>query len=207
MQTFEFFHAVYCFFVHVALDPSYVKKIDQQLESGIASKKTKQLIQQVKTFHQLRASLCNSIREHLKNSKLLTVLATAAGLQQYNSVPEHSRCAISGQTLSPKQGILLMVNDMMPFTIHVRYKNILYNFWFVAHMPKEIALETKKWLQQQKWWSLGQVKSFDVCVERISTYQDKMFSKKMYVKLKGISQYIQTELSSLPINQSVSTVI
>jgi hypothetical protein len=135
------------------------------------------------------------------------VLATAGGLQQYNSVPEHSRCAISGQTLSPKQGILLMVNDMMPFTIHVRYKNILYNFWFVAHMPKEIALETKKWLQQQKWWSFGQVKSFDVCVERISTYQDKMFSKKMYVKLKGISQYIQTELSSLPINQSVSTVI
>lgn len=205
MQTFDFFHAVYCFFVRVALDPTFVKTIDQQLENGTASKQTKQLIQQVKTFHQLRASLCNSICEHLKNSKLLSVLAKADGLEQYNSVPEHSRCAISGQTLSPKQGILLMVNGMVPFSIHVRYKNILYNFWFVAHMPKEIALETKRWFQQQKWWTLGQVKSFDVCVERISTHQDKMFSKKMYVKLKGISQYIQSELSSLPINQPVQT--
>jgi len=205
MQTFDFFHAVYCFFVRVALDPAYVKKIDQQLESGTAPKQTKQLIQQVKTFHQLRASLCNSIREHLKGSKLLSILAKADGLKQYNSVPEHSRCVISGQMLLPKQGILLMVNGMNPFTIHVRYKNILYNFWFLAHMPKEIALETNFWFQQQKWWSRGRVKSFDVCVERISAYQDKMFSKKMYVKLKGISQYIQTELSSLPINQPVQT--
>jgi len=205
MQTFDFFHAVYCFFVRVALDPAYVKKIDQQLESGTASKQTKQLIQQVKTFHQLRASLCYSIRTHFKGSTLLAVLATADGLKQYNSVPEHSRCVLSGQSLLPEQGILLMVNDMIPFTIHVRYKNILYNFWFVAHMPKEIALETNHWVQQQKWWSRGQVKSLDVCVERISTHQDKMFSKKMYVKLKGISQYIQTELSSLPINQSVQT--
>lgn len=203
MQTFELFNAVYCFFVRVALDPVYVKTIDQQLESGTASKQTKQLIQQVKMFHQLRTSLCNSIREHLKGSMLLSVLANANGLHQYNSVPENSTCVISGQLLSPKQGILLLVNSMLPFTIHVRYKNILYNFWFVAHMPKEIALESNRWFRLQEWWARGQVKSVDVCVERLSTYQNKMFSKKMYVKLKSISQYIQTELSSLPINQTV----
>lgn len=203
MQTFQFFHTVYCFFVRVSLDQEYVKKIDTEIENGTASKETKQLIQQIKTFHQLRASLCNTIREHLNRPELMSILAGADGLEQYNTVPEQSTCVVSGQTLTAQQGILLMINKVKPFTVHVRYKNILYNFWFLAHMPKEIALETKKWFQTQTWWTLGQVKSLDVCVERVSNYQDKTFSKKMYVKLKGISQYIQTELSSLPINPPI----
>lgn len=207
MQTFDFFHAVYCFFVRVSIDAKYVKTIDDALENGTATKEIKQLIQQVKTFHRLRASLCNSIREHLNSPKVLNILVKAHGIEQYNSVPEESKCIVSKQILKPKQGILLMVNGMTPFTIHVRYKNILYNYWFLAHMPKEIALETKQWFSKQKWWSLGKIKSLDVCVERMSMYQDKMFSKKMYVKLKGISQYIQTELSSLPINQPVQTSV
>lgn len=202
MQTFDFFHVVYCFFVRVALDPEYVQKIDAELSHGTPSKATKQLIQQVKTFHKLRASLCNSIRKHLHGSELLSVLAQSSGLKQYNSVPEQSTCIISGQTLTSTQGILLMVDGLKPYAIHVRYKNILYNFWFLAHLPQEIALETKRWFRQQQWWTQGQVNSFDACVERLATYQDKIFSKKMYVKLKGISKYIQTELSSLPINQS-----
>ena len=103
MQTFGAFHSVYCFFVRCALEPKYVQTIDEMLNSNTASKEVKQMIQRVKAFHNMRATLCTMISDHINQSKILTLLATAHGIEQYNSVPDQSKCAISKQVLRPKQ--------------------------------------------------------------------------------------------------------
>lgn len=206
MQTFDSFHRVYCFFLRSQLDSNYVKSIDALLERGPAPREVKSLIQEVKAFHGLRASLCGLIRTHLRQPELLSVLLKSRGLEQFGSVPARSTCALCGQLLDAKQGILLMVDGCLPYTVHSRYKKLVYNFWFLAHIPGEIGLEAKKWLGTQLWWVRGRVESTDACVERMSSYQDRMFSKKMYVKLKDITQYIQSELPALPINQTAPDV-
>ena len=91
----------------------------------------------------------------------------------------------------------------IPMTIHSRYKKILYYYWFLAHLPEDIILQVKPWLQKQYWWIHCQI-SPDECLEHITNFEDKNFSKKLYIKLKEINQYIQTQLTSLPINNRVA---
>lgn len=201
MQTFDSFHTVYGFFLRVDLEPEYVEQIDREYESGSCSKEIKQLIQDVKTFHLLRTRLCNTIKEHLKHTPMLNDLASASGLDQYDTVPEKSTCFISDQTMSKRDGLLLLIDGVRPYTVHKRYKILLYNFWILVHFPKEIARESRNWLNTQLVHNRN-LKSVSERVGFITNYQQKLFPKKMYLKLKGIAQYIQREFPSVPINQS-----
>ena len=205
MQTFETFHEIFCFFIRSFLDPTYVQSIDQKIELNVASKELKNMIQQIKSFHMLRKNLCSKISQHLKYSPILATLAKSRGLEQYSTVPEKSTCIISKETLKSNHGILIMIDKTIPVTIHSRYKKILYYYWVLAHFPEDIILQVKPWLCNQYWWNRGQI-SKDECFKRITEFEDKMFSKKIYIKLKGINQYIQTQLTSLPINNTVETV-
>lgn len=202
MQTFDAFVNVYSFIVRSALDRNYVGAIDQSIEDGSASKDTKTLIQQVKAFHSMRATLCAGIRQHLGSTPLLRQLADARGLEQYDTVPNLSTCAICGETLRNTQGVLLMLNGKTPVTVHKRYKTTLYYFWYLAHLTEDIQLEARAWMQQQRWWKRGRAQDVDDCIERVKTFQDQAFPKKIYVKLKGMNQYIQNRLPAMPINLS-----
>ena len=199
MQTFESFHTVYSFFLHAHLDPKYVARIDEEIDNNSASKETKKLIQDVKAFHELRGSLCGQIKDHLSNNAILSELLKSRGLEQYNSVPKQSKCIISGGMISGSQGILLMMDGVRPFVVHNRYKVLLYNFWVLAHLPDEIANEANKWFKKQNWQTEKRLGSIAERVEYISNYQDKVFPKKLYLKLKGIAQYIQRQFPTVPI--------
>ena len=202
MQTFETFHEIFCFFIRSYLDPKYVQSIDQKIELNTATKELKNMIQQIKSFHMLRKNLCSKISQHLNNSSVLHILAKARGLEQYNIVPDNSTCIISKERLKTNHGVLIMIDKTTPVTINLRYKKILYYYWFLAHLPEDIVLQIKPWLCNQYWWIRGKVSS-EECFKRITEFEDKNFSKKIYIKLKGINQYIQTQLSSLPINNTV----
>lgn len=202
MQTFEAFKDVYCFLVRSDLDPNYVKLIDENLDNGTADKNIRHLIENVRGFHEMRKTLCGSISTHLSCATLLRDLAQARGLEQFDSVPNKSTCFISGETLQKSQGILLMLNGRTPVTVHHRYKTVLYYFWILAHLSEDIQKKARDWLSTQLWWKRGSTEGIDSCVQRISEYQDCTFPKKIYVKLKGMSQYIQNQLPALPINPS-----
>tara|TARA_B100000683_G_scaffold218506_1_gene214787 strand:- start:1273 stop:1896 length:624 start_codon:yes stop_codon:yes gene_type:complete len=204
MQTFEAFKEVYCFLVRSNLDQTYVQRIDETIEKGTADKNIRGLIQNVRAFHEMRTTLCGSISSHLSCAALLQDLARARGLEQFDSVPNKSTCFISGETLQKSQGVLLMLNGKTPVTVHHRYKTVLYYFWILAHLSEDIQKKARDWLSTQIWWNRGTVDSIDTCVQRISEYQDCTFPKKIYVKLKGMSQYIQNQLPSLPINPSLT---
>jgi len=206
MQTFPSFHSVYKFFLRVQLDDKYVKDIDIALERGNASKEVRLLIQSVKAFHSLRSSLCKAIVGRVQDSPLLDVLHRGHGIEQVMCVPEGSTCAISQERLTKKQGILLLVNGVDPYTVHMRYKAPLYYFWVLVHFPEEIGMEGKKWLLSQNWQTRRQYDTVEKRVEWVSKYQDKMFSKKMYLKLKGIAQYIQREFPPPPINEGGNNI-
>ena len=205
MQTFDSFHRVFQFCLQTHMDSDYVARIDSDLNSGNASKDIKQLIQEVKSFHNIRLKLCNVIKSNLNNVPILSALHQARGLKQYNSVPVKSACAICDQTLTKNQGILLILDGVHPYTVHSRYKVILYNFWMLVHFPDEIvksckSSESNKTIQVPK-----HIRTIAERVEYLSNVENKKRSKQLYLKLKSIAQYIQTEFPTIPINQSCSS--
>ena len=200
MQKFDTFLAVFEFFIKSQFDTNYVKKIDLDIKSNQASVELEQLVENVKSFHTMRQSMCAVIFEYFNNHPLLFELIETQSLEQYDTVSDKSNCIFTKDLLKQTQGITIVLknNPVRIVTVHKRFKRILYNFWYLIHFTDEIHKEIKTWLVQQRWWRRGS--NVDI-VERIVQFQDNMFAKKAYVKLKGIHQYIQTEMAALPINQ------
>lgn len=199
MQNFETFKDICDFFIQSALDPEYVTKIDTLLEKPSANKDIVVLVKNVKAFHSMRKNLCSKVFKKLNNAPILVELAKARGIVQYKTVPELSSCCISNITMKEQTGVLLVINGTKLVTVHSRYKIILYHFWHIVHMPDEIANEARKWLEKQRWWVTGKKSSISECSKRVLNYNEQVFTKKMYVKLKSIAEYIENELDNIPL--------
>jgi len=198
MQCFETFESVCSFFIQSTLDPEYIDKIDSMLDKP-SSKAMVGLVKDVKAFHAMRKSLCLVIFKYIDNRKVLTQLTTARGIVQYKQCPANSTCALSNVLLRPSNGILLIIDGTTLITIHSKYKIIIYHFWTLVHMPEEIGLEAKKWLKKQSWWQNGTHCTATVCTDRVLNYNDHVFAKGLYVKLKSMGEYIEKELPNIPI--------
>lgn len=196
-MQFETFKDICDFFIQSALDQEYVPRIDRLLEKPSNNKDIVFLVKNVKAFHNMRKDLCSKIFQWLQNNNILTVLAKARGVVQYKTVPEQSICCISNSTLRRDNGVLLVIDGKNLTCVHSRYKIILYHFWHIVHMPEEIASEAKKWLEKQSW-SAGRQSSAE-CSKRVLDYNEQVFTKKMYVKLKTIAEYVENELENLPV--------
>ena len=198
MQNFETFVKVCGFFVQSKLDPTYVKTIDKQLERP-ANKEVVILVKHVKAFHSMRKTLCSTIMKRLNCNRVLNILLNGSGCVQYKSVPEKSTCAISNAPLKTNTGILLVVDSTKLITVHSRYKIILYHFWNIVHMPEQIGLEAVNWLNKQYWWQNGSFNDIKQCGARVLNYNDQIFVKSLYVKLKTIAEYVDTDFKTLPL--------
>lgn len=199
MQDFDTFKRIFHFFVQSKLNPKYVDTLDALVRSNEASKDTKSLIAGVQSFHSMRQTLCSQIFAHLNNHGILHELISAGRVEQYDSTAPKSVCAFSDQLLTSQQGITLVVGAKTPqiFTVHKRFKRLIYSFWYLVHFTDEIIKEIKPWLSKQRWWVRGNCSDVS---ERIMHHQDAMFAKQSYVKVKSISEYIQGHLVSMPIN-------
>jgi len=198
MQNLESFENIFTFFVKSFYNKGYIEKIDLSIHNETICDETKLMIEQVTNFHAMRHELCTKIFDYLSNNKILHMLVSARGLEQFDVVPNGSMCFISGQKLNAKQGILLYINEQNAncVTVHKRFKRILYNFWYLVHFSDEIMIDIEKWLSKQN------IENNEHTVDIILKHQDKLFIKKSYVKLKNINEYIQSEMSKLPINHS-----
>jgi len=202
MQNFESFENIFTFFVQSFYNKDYVEKIDHSVSNDTVDEETKLMIEQVKAFHTMRHEMCTKIFDYLSNNKLLHMLVTARGLEQFDVVPNGSVCFISEKKLNANQGILLYINNQKVdcVTVHKRFKRILYNFWYLVHFSDEIMIDIEHWLSRKM------IEKNEQMVSVILKHQDKLFIKKGYVKLKNINEYIQTEMTKLPINQSNTKV-
>lgn len=200
MQDFDTFKRIFCFFVRSKLEPKYVDSIDQQINANEAPAEIKTLVSDVQSFHGMRQNLCGHVLRHLHNHPVLHELITAGRVEQHDSVAHKSLCTFTNQTMTQHQGMTLIISGRKPHivTMNKRFKRLLYSFWYLVHFADEIMKEIKTWLQTQRWWTRG---SCPDVTERILQHQDSMFAKQAYVKLKGINQYIQEEMVSLPINK------
>lgn len=196
----ESFENIFTFFVKSFYNKGYIEKIDNSILTETICEETSLMIEQVTNFHSMRHELCTKIFDYLSNNKLLHMLVSASGLEQFDVVPNGSICFISGQKLKAKQGILLYINNQNVncVTVHKRFKRILYNFWYLVHFSDEIMIDIKKWISTQH------IENSEYMIDVILKHQDKLFMKKAYVKLKNINEYIQSEMSKLPINHSSS---
>tara|TARA_B110000008_G_C16894648_1_gene534229 strand:+ start:10 stop:621 length:612 start_codon:yes stop_codon:yes gene_type:complete len=202
MQNFDTFAHVFSFFVKSHYNQFYVINIDKSIQENTIDEDTTKLIENVKEFHTMRHQLCGKIFDYLKKDKLLNTLVSARGLEQFDIVPNNSLCSISGVKLNAKSGILLYVisSQVQCITVHKRYKQILYNFWYLVHFVDEIMVDISIWLKKNMYTSSSSV------IAKIIHHQDQLFIKQGYVKLKNINKYIQSEMSRLPINHSVSRI-
>ena len=198
MQNFESFENIFTFFVESFYHKGYIEKIDHSISNDTIGEETTLMIEQVKQFHTMRHELCTKIFDHLSNNKLLHLLVSARGLEQFDAVPDGSSCFISGLKLNATQGILLVINNRKVdcVTVHKRFKRVLYHFWYLVHFSEEIMIDIETWRSKQN------IEKNEQAVGVILKHQDKLFMKKGYVKLKNINEYIQSEMSKLPINHS-----
>jgi len=204
MHDFETFRDIFRFFVESKLNKKYVESIDKEMGANTASAETKKLIENIQTFHNMRQQLCGQIFEHLNNHPLLHELISTVSVEQYDSVAHNSVCAFTGQAMTQKQGMTLVigVKNSHIVTMHKRFKRLLYNFWYLVHFVDEIMQDINRWLSTQRWWLRGRHAN---ATKRIIEHQDSNFAKKAYVKLKSINDYIQRDMVSLPINQQLQT--
>jgi len=198
MQNFDSFIHVFSFFVKSHYNPLYVDSIDKSIRENTIKDDTKKMIENVKEFHKMRHQMCGQIFDYLKNDELLNILVSARGLEQFDIVPNNSLCFISGVKLTAHSGILLYINsvEVKCICVHKRYKQILYNFWYLVHFTEEIIGDTTNWLNKKEYKNNSSV------IEKILHHQDQLFIKQGYVKLKNINEYIQSEMSRLPINHA-----
>tara|TARA_B100000795_G_scaffold194136_1_gene148387 strand:- start:57 stop:626 length:570 start_codon:yes stop_codon:yes gene_type:complete len=178
----------------------YIANIDKSIRENTIDEDTTKMIENVKEFHKMRHQLCGKIFDYLRKDELLNSLVSARGLEQFDVVPNNSLCSISGVKLNAQSGILLYVNSstVQCITVHKRYKQILYNFWYLVHFVDDIMIDISLWLKKNMYTSSSCV------IEKIIHHQDQVFIKQGYVKLKNINEYIQSEMSRLPINHSMS---
>lgn len=197
MQNFESFVHVFSFFVKSHYHSFYVDKIDKSIQDNTIDEETTRMINNVKEFHAMRHQLCSKIFEYLKSDEVLNTLVSARGLEQFDVVPQNSICCISGVKLNTGSGILLYVTSVKAkcLTVHKRYKQILYNFWYLVHFADEIMVDIRSWMDKKVLTT-----SISSAIEKIIHHQDQLFIKQGYVKLKNINEYIQSEMSRLPIN-------
>jgi len=198
MQNFEVFIKVCEFFIKCELDPKYIHQIDDQIEKSQSKKDILVLVKRVKSFHNMRKILCQKILNKLPVNNVVSQLVKARGLHQYNNCPNGAKCSISGVQLKHDSGILIILDGNILITFHNRYKIVLYHFWTLAHFPEEIGLKANKWLKNQTFWNAGEINSTEHCTQKIIHYNEQQFPKSLYVKLKAISEYIDTKLPNIP---------
>jgi len=204
--SYDVFLTVFRFMVRSHLDRVYISRVDEQLKNNEASAETRQLIHNVREFHQMRSHLIQCVYEALGAESVAVHFPSCSGLQQFSCVPSQSICAISGKTISGNQGILLILHEhggnLLPYTVHARFKRLLNSVWFLVHVPKEIMMSVKPWLEHQTWWRNKSVTNFDQVVERIVAHGDEAFVKRCYVKIKEVGTNIQSDqrLVAKPIN-------
>lgn len=208
--SYQDFTIIFSFLVRSNLDKEYINSIDKKLKNNEASPEMKTMVQKVREFHNMRSNLIQTVYKHLGPDAFITQFSRCSGIEQYNKVPSKSKCSLTNEEIRPDQGILIILHhangEFIPYTIHKRFKRLLYSVWFLVHSPKEIMLPIYKWLNHQLWWKNKNVNNYDEIVSRILKYNEEIFIKKSYIKLKDIGTHIQSDivLAAKPINSSES---
>jgi hypothetical protein len=206
MLDFDTFCNIFYFFVRAKMDANYIKQVDCDL--GLENNAAMRLVGQVKEFHQMRSVLCQQIMSHLNQGtgpqgavaeQLLDSFCRASGVEQYSCAPTGSICVVTGLELGPQNGCLLVVDHQMCYTIDKRFKTMVFNLWYLGHLPNELTLEVFKWLHDQPNWKQGKT-DVPTAVAQIQQYEDNNFAKRAYIKLTSVCNYIQSEMADIPIN-------
>jgi hypothetical protein len=200
--TYPEFVTIFTFLVRSHLDSNYISKVDASLQNNEATAPTTKMVKNVREFHAMRRNLIQKVYERTGCESFVTHFVRCIGIDQYNCVPEKSICAISHQTLAPGQGILVILRQnngqLSPHAVHTRFKRVLHSVWFLIHLPQEIMITIHQWLRNQLWWQTKTTLDYEEVVRRIVNYNDGIFIKKCYVKLKDISNHLQSDPVSNP---------
>lgn len=195
MENFETFEKVFDFFIHTAIDKNYVSTIDDQLDTP----DTTTLTASIQHFHQMRQHLCRKILEHVGFVQPLHTFIKAREVIQYNKVPEGSECIFSKKKLQPEDGTLIIVDKTCPYTFDKRFKTIVFDFWYMVHLPDELIGNAMKWINSNTLWKNDQI-TYEEISARLQNYNNNLFAKQAYVKLKSVCKYIQTDMAKIRIN-------
>lgn len=211
MLDFDTFCKIFYFFVRSKMDANYIKAVDSNL--NLENSAAMSLVEQVKEFHQMRSVLCKQIMSHFNEGaehkgtehkgtgteQLLVSFCQASGVEHYSCAPLGSTCVVTGLGLNPQNGCLIVVDHQMSYTIDKRFKTMVFNLWYLVHLPNELTLEVFKWLHNQPDWKQGNA-DVATAVVQVQQYEDNNFAKRAYIKLTSVCKYIQSEMADIPIN-------
>jgi len=194
MVDLKTFQNIFRFFLHSALDSTYVHSVDNGQDN-------EKLIETIATFHTMRTTLCQTIIKHIGNAVFFHNFVGACSCLQYNSVPEKSTCILSGVTLSRDNGVLIVVDKSKLYTFHKRLKVIVLTFWYLLNLPAELTKESINWYREAKRGNTDE-KTIANIVDIICDYNNNMFVKKTYVKLMNSVDFVQNQMKEITVINS-----
>jgi hypothetical protein len=197
MDDFEAFCDVFHFFLSSELDTDYVQKIDSQSQKiDSQSDHKNKLIDIITSFHEMRRNFCKLIIDRIGSSEIFNSFLDAVTCLQYDSAPDNSTCIFSNAKLSPRDGILIVVDNKKLFTFHKRLKVIVLTFWYLIHLPAELIKESLA------WWRLKANNSEDVAsqiVSHILEHNDNVFAKRAYVRFLNTVEFVQKDMNEITV--------
>jgi len=107
MNTYEDFRTFFTFCVKSKLNPQHVRDIDSALSKEPPPKDIFEIVQTVKSFHKMRSDMCSRLLKKWSSHPMFHDMHRSSGIEQYSTVPDKSICALSGESMTPTQGILI----------------------------------------------------------------------------------------------------
>ncbi len=81
---------------------------------------------------------------------------------------------------------------------------MVFNLWYLVHLPNELTLEVFKWLDRQPHWTAGEP-YIPNTLEKVQKHDDNTFATRADSKLTSVCQYIQSEMADIPINSKTKS--
>lgn len=89
-----------------------------------------------------------------KESSVLMKIHHSDHITQLNSVPEGSRCAVTGKHLDYTNGVQLVMKDAH-ICIHTNKMQQWFHYFRIRHFPQYISGLIREWITKQPWYFMN----------------------------------------------------
>ena len=96
-----------------------------------------------------RVRVCSEFAK--RSSPLLMKLHRSEHVTQLNSVPENSRCAVTGVHLERNNGVQIL-SDTFHVCVHADVMNKWFHYFRLRHFPHYMCGLILEWVKRQPWY-------------------------------------------------------
>lgn len=163
-----------------------LKRLTQVILYLVDGRRTPGLAMSMNIFNEMRSNMAAAAFKTIKNKKLTQQIRKADAVKQISTVPERAVCAVSGETLTDNNGILLILEidrENKAVSIHSRFVDATYQLFLASHFDQHIIRFFTNWCKTQMWYIPG--RKFSEAPTKFIEYNRQSNVKSLMVQLSG----------------------